>query len=158
MFTKLRAYLRDNSGDSNVSKMTWVALVFVVGTILLILVTSAFRNPIHRWFDKVSNDWFASENGMFEADNPFMFAEKAENGTIKGAKYRLYYDNGGYDELEVPEGMQNGFDTYCVVAYNPDGSAVLPGFGPEIGQGNVSISEDGSYITIDGYRYEAVLE
>ena len=158
MFEKLKVHLRDNTGDANVSKMTWVAIVFIVGAILLVLVTSAFRNPIHRWFDKVSNDWFASENGMFEADNPFMFAERADNGTIKGAKYRLYYGNGFYEELEVPESLKNGFHGYLVVQYKPDGTNAMPGFGPDAGQGNISISEDGSYITIDGYRYEAVLE
>lgn len=158
MFKKIFQHLRGNSGDANTSKLIFVAIAFVVGAILLVLITSGFRGPIHGWFCSVTNGWFNDNNGMFEADNPWIYAERNENGTIKGAKYRLYYDNGGYDELELPESMKNGFDTYCIMAYNPDGSTALPGFSPEIGQGNVSISEDGSYIIINSYRYEAVLE
>ena len=93
MFKRLFKHMRSNSGDSNVSKMTIIAIAFVVGAILLVLTTSAFRNPINRWFDKVTNGWFAEENGMYEADNRFLFAERLENGTIKDATYIYYLDD-----------------------------------------------------------------
>lgn len=66
MFKKLREHLTGNKGDANISKMTLIAIIFVVGAILLVMTTSAFRGPINRWFSTVTNDWFASENGMFD--------------------------------------------------------------------------------------------
>lgn len=65
MVTSTKQHLSNNKGDANVSKMTLIAIVFVVGAILLVLTTSAFRNPINRWFEKVTTGWFANENGMF---------------------------------------------------------------------------------------------
>lgn len=100
---KLQQHLRNNKGDANVSKMTIIAIAFVVGAILLVLTTSAFRNPINRWFDKVQASWFADENGMYEADNKFLFAERLENGTIKGATYIYYWEDGQcYSKLTSP--------------------------------------------------------
>ena len=46
MFKTLRAHLADNRGDENISKMIWVAIVFVVGAILLIILTSAFEGML----------------------------------------------------------------------------------------------------------------
>ena len=70
MLKYIRKHLQSNRGDANVSKMTIIAIVFVVGAILLIMTTSAFRNPINRWFGKVTAGWFADENGEF-AYSPF---------------------------------------------------------------------------------------
>ena len=112
MFKRLFKHMRSNSGDSNVSKMTIIAIAFVVGAILLVLTTSAFRNPINRWFGKVTNGWFAEENGMYEADNKFLFAERLQNGTIKGATYIYYWEdddgNVGYCKLTAPERLTDG--------------------------------------------------
>ena len=58
MFKAMRAHLSDNRGDENISKMIWVAIVFVVGAILLVLVTSAFQNPIKTWFETTVKAWF----------------------------------------------------------------------------------------------------
>ena len=71
MFKTIQAHLADNRGDENISKMIWVAIVFVVGAILLIMVTSAFRGPIKRWYEKVVTDWFdtAGNNGGYSYDN-----------------------------------------------------------------------------------------
>ena len=71
MFKTIQAHLADNRGDENISKMIWVAIVFVVGAILLIMVTSAFRGPIKRWYEKVVTDWFATNgnNGGYSYDN-----------------------------------------------------------------------------------------
>ena len=57
----------DNSGDENITKMIWVAIVFIVGAILLVLITSAFNGPIHDWYEKVVNNWFTKDgtNGSF---------------------------------------------------------------------------------------------
>ena len=71
MYKTLRAHLADNRGDENTSKMIWVAIVFVVGAILLVMVTSAFKGPIKRWYEKVITDWFdtAGNNGGYSYDN-----------------------------------------------------------------------------------------
>lgn len=67
---KLIKHMRNNRGDANVSKMVLIALVFVVGAILLVMITSAFRGPINRWLSTVTNDWFADDNGKF-VSNPY---------------------------------------------------------------------------------------
>ena len=40
MLKDLRKLFADNSGDENISKMIWVCIVFTVGAILLLMVTS----------------------------------------------------------------------------------------------------------------------
>ena len=67
MFKTLRAHLADNRGDENISKMIWVAIAFVVGAILLVMVTSAFQGPIHDWYTGVIKSWFdpSAENGAY---------------------------------------------------------------------------------------------
>lgn len=71
MFKTIRAHLADNRGDENISKMIWVAIVFVVGAILLIMVTSAFKGPIKTWYETVIKDWFdpSGNNGGYSYDN-----------------------------------------------------------------------------------------
>lgn len=66
MFTTLRAHLADNRGDENISKMIWVAIVFVVGAILLLMITAAFNGPIREWYEGVIDSWFNENNGGFE--------------------------------------------------------------------------------------------
>lgn len=68
-------HMRNNAGDTNVSKMIMVAIVFVVGAILLVMVTSAFRGPIDRWFETVVVDWFDNNgnNGGYSYDNGLEF-------------------------------------------------------------------------------------
>ena len=66
MFKTIRAHLADNRGDENISKMIWVAIVFVVGAILLLMITSAFNGPIKTWYNNVIDGWFNSANGGFE--------------------------------------------------------------------------------------------
>lgn len=67
MFKTLRAHLADNCGDENISKMIWVAIAFIVGAILLVMVTSAFQGPIYEWYTKVVKDWFdpSASNGAY---------------------------------------------------------------------------------------------
>ena len=69
MFKTLRAHLADNRGDENISKMIWVAIVFVVGAILLLMITTAFEGPIKNWYNGVINGWFNANNGGFEVAN-----------------------------------------------------------------------------------------
>lgn len=73
MFKTIRAHLADNRGDENISKMIWVAIVFVVGAIMLLMVTNAFKGPIKNWFDSVIDSWFNSETGDMPGvnDNDF---------------------------------------------------------------------------------------
>ena len=145
-------HLKDNKGDANVSKMVLIATVFVVGAILLVLITSAFRNPINRWFEKVSNDWFASENGEFNLmNNPFANYERNENGTISGVEYVYLSENGNRCVLLAVEGLLNGVanQEYAVeVTQGPGGSW------DDVAR-TVSISDDGMSITIDGTTYTA---
>ena len=63
MLKDLRKLLADNSGDENISKMIWVCIVFTVGAILLLMVTSAFENEIKTWYKSVIKSWF-DESGM----------------------------------------------------------------------------------------------
>ena len=154
MLEKLKAHLSDNAGDANVSKMTWVAIVFVIGAILLVLVTSAFRNPINRWFDKVTAGWFADENGEFDLMlnmQPIVY-EKNENGTIKGLKYAQWDDLFGcycvLDNVEslVPGSIVRGatFTTYDE-NWNLDGG--IGSFGSSGMSYVIEVSADGNTVT-----------
>ena len=69
MFKTLRAHLADNRGDENISKMIWVAIVFVIGAILLLMITTAFQGPIKNWYNGVINGWFNTNNGGFVVAN-----------------------------------------------------------------------------------------
>lgn len=59
--------MKDHSGDENITKMVWIAIVFIVGAILLVMVSTAFNGPIHDWYQKVINGWFDKNgsNGVF---------------------------------------------------------------------------------------------
>ena len=65
MFQTIKNHLTDNKGDENISKMIWVAIVFVVGAIMLLLITTAFKGPIKNWYNGVIDDWFNTENGAY---------------------------------------------------------------------------------------------
>ncbi|MBQ2183951.1 MAG: hypothetical protein II399_04880 [Lachnospiraceae bacterium] len=69
MFKTLRAHLADNRGDENISKMIWVAIVFVVGAILLVMVTGAFKGPIKNWYVKTIKEWFNNDTGAINNQN-----------------------------------------------------------------------------------------
>lgn len=108
MLKTMKNHMSSHRGDANVSKMTLIAIVFVVGAILLVLTTSAFRSPINHWFETVTKDWFADENGMFEADNRWLFMSKNENGTYENAVYILILGPDTWIMLDSPEGLRNG--------------------------------------------------
>lgn len=65
----IRTHLRDNRGDENISKLIWVCIVFVVGAILLALITSAFKGPIANWYTNTVKHWFTDANGNYNFDN-----------------------------------------------------------------------------------------
>ena len=103
MLKFFQKHMKSNRGDANVSKMTIIAIAFVVGAILLVLTTSAFRNPINRWFSNVTHGWFAEENGEFNMMlNQWEGYEKYDNGTLKGVKYVACVD-GYYYLLKTPQ-------------------------------------------------------
>lgn len=160
MFTYLRRHLRNNRGDANVSRMTMIAIVFVVGAILLVMTTSAFRSPINRWFSTVTKDWFADSNGMYEADNQWLFMSKNKNGTYENAVYILILGPDAWIMLDSPEGLRNGteHEGYQGI-YGP--STVSHFGGLAVGWWNkdedVYISPDGSYIEISGEKFQAYL-
>ena len=148
-------HLKNNRGDANVSKMTLVAIIFVVGAILLVMTTSAFRGPINRWFEKVTTGWFTDSNGMFEADNAFLGVERNANGTYKGVRSVYYRPDGSYSVLGGVERATNGsfgFNTFTHESYDANGHvqyfAGMPG-------GTCAISQDGTSITIFGMEYVA---
>ena len=62
----LRAHLADNRGDENISKMIWIVIVFVVGAILLALVTGAFNGKITTWYNGLIDSWFNTSNGAYQ--------------------------------------------------------------------------------------------
>lgn len=160
MMQFLRKHFKSNSGDSNVSKMTWVALVFVVGAILLVLITSAFRNPINRWFDKVQASWFNHENGEFGLLNQQYMYDMNENGTYKNVRYIHYNEKYNYYiVLNAVESFENGqivkrykYD-YYTADWKPDGTG---GTGSSIAQIPVTISDDGKTITFHHDKSEDV--
>lgn len=87
MFQAIKSHLQNNSGDTNVSKMIMIAIVFVVGAILLIMVTSAFRGPVKRWYETVANDWFDQDgnNGGYSYDNGLEIVGGESSGTGTGS-------------------------------------------------------------------------
>lgn len=60
--------MNDNSGDENIVKMVWIAIVFIVGAILLVMISTSFNGPIHDWYQKIINGWFDKNgsNGSFQ--------------------------------------------------------------------------------------------
>ena len=63
----LRAHLRDNTGDENITKMIWIVIVFVVGGIMLGLVSGVFAEDgiVGTWFNGIFTDWFDTNNGGY---------------------------------------------------------------------------------------------
>ena len=156
MLKKIRAHLCNHRGDANVSKVTIIAIVFVVGAILLILTTSAFRSPINRWFTSVSTQWFSNENGEYALNDPFMTMSRAENGSYEGAVYIARYPDGHYWVLEKPNELPIGTvpeRTYYITRYDPSGTVQTT----NSVIGNSSISADGKTITWGGFIFEAEL-
>lgn len=54
----VKNHITDNKGDENVAKMIWIAVAFIVGAIILALLTWAFKGPISEWFSDVIDSWF----------------------------------------------------------------------------------------------------
>lgn len=134
------SHIRNNRGDTNVSRMTMIAVVFVVGAILLVLTTSAFRNPINRWFGKVTNDWFSHDNGMFTQST----LSKLENlGVKKGTVYAGYDEHGGYLEIHITEDKI----TYYMTIEGETGSFELSLQNTQV-NGNIITFEDGSVFEV----------
>lgn len=156
MLKYLKQHLRDNKGDANVSKMTLIAIVFVVGAILLIMMTSAFRGPIKDWWQSRAADWFKSENGAFAYEiDPFEAYERNENGTYKGLRYRCHMQGDDYWYIAFPASLQHGQNAADVdLEMEIFGNLILGYAGYE---DTVYISEDGKTITIGEEVYEAYI-
>ena len=156
---KILQHIRNNKGDSHVSKMTIVAVVFVVGAILLVLTTSAFRQPINNWFSKVTAGWFANSNGMYEADNPMVGYQRNANGTYQGLYY-YYYDatKQQYYVLtptEAAKGENNG--AIIIRYYSADGTYLYTGGITSPVGAPIYASEDGLSLSNFGKTYQAYL-
>lgn len=156
MFNIIKNHLLSNSGDESTSKVIWVAIVFVIGAILLLLVTTAFKEPIQNWYETTVIEWFNGENGQYSYDQWSVY-EKNENGTYKGLQYIMYAENGGYQILLFPEDVQhNGSAGDCYMQkYDANGNwdnAEWNYLG-----GTVVISNDGKTITVDDDVYHAQL-
>ncbi len=61
----IKSILKNNSGDENISKLIWVAIVFVCGAILLGIIYAAFNGIIRNWYNNTMNSWFKDSNGGF---------------------------------------------------------------------------------------------
>ena len=160
MLQAIRKHMRSNAGDSHVSKMTIIAIVFVVGAILLVLTTSAFRSPVNNWFSKVTAGWFADNNGMYEADNPLIYFVKNENGTYQGVTY-YKWDKAAqmYFVIKNPEALQNGAasERIPVDYYDADGSYQGSGTIYNSINPNIYIHDDGIEIDVFNSRYQAYI-
>lgn len=156
MINAIKQHLLDNNGDENTSKMIWIAIVFVVGAILLLLITTAFKEPIQEWYDNVVAEWFTEDNGQYSYDEWTKY-ERNENGTYKDLKYVFYKDDGSYFVLEsnyVKEfDDSKNFNTCFIRDYDANGKS---GFGVHA-RGATSISPDGKSIVFDGDVYYAQL-
>ncbi len=62
----INKYLFNNDADENISKMIIVAIAFVVGAILLVILASAFKGPIAEWWKGVINEWFNDDTGAID--------------------------------------------------------------------------------------------
>ena len=159
MQSQTKNHLKSNRGDANVSKMTIIAIAFVVGAILLVLTTSAFRNPINRWFDKVQAGWFASENGMYEADNPFVGYQKNENGTYQNVMYYRWEPSmNRYIVVANPETLQTGEYPSGVAVWYYDANWNYMSSGKSINPYKptpLSIGSDGTAIVVNGSTFTA---
>lgn len=151
----LKQHLLDNRGDENTSKMIWVAIVFVVGAILLLLITTAFKEPIQNWYENTIAEWFAEKNGQYCSDE-FAAYEKNANGTYKDLEYILHLDDGRYVVVQDVEYLTNTTNDMFVdvIEYSTDGIASPRSVVLSCG---VSISNDGSYVVVDNERYYAQL-
>lgn len=58
----VKNHITDNKGDENVAKMIWIAVAFIVGAIILALLTWAFKGPISKWFKDVVDSWFDKDS------------------------------------------------------------------------------------------------
>lgn len=123
MFSKIKAHLRSNSGDTNISKMIMVAIVFVVGAILLVLLTSAFQGPIKGWYDHVIDEWFNHENGQFS----YVVDGNPDSGLDDNELPDVVLPGGGDGGTEGPGGGDWGGD---------DDGGLEPTIGGDIGGGD----------------------
>ena len=161
MQLQTKNHLKDNRGDAHVSKMTIIAIAFVVGAILLVLTTSAFRGPINRWLSTVTNSWFADKNGAFEysADgfdpfnnNPFASYEKNDNGTLKDVIYITEWEPGVYYRLKTDaSALRTGNKDNQVQMYRCDAAGNID-YEYTTSYSNlwgIQVSDDGSSFTCD---------
>jgi hypothetical protein len=72
-FKDIKNHLADNSGDENVSKLIWIVIAFVVGGLMLTLLSNAFsKGAVKEWFDAVFESWFnkGGEGGSLTGGMP----------------------------------------------------------------------------------------
>lgn len=118
------SHIKDNKGDANVSKMVIIAIVFVVGAILLVMFTSAFRGPIGHWFETVVLDWFDHEgkNGEFQYSNPFEQSDDEDQNSSSS--------NDGNDTAPTIPEIDN--DDTDILPTIPEQGATMPDELPEL--------------------------
>lgn len=150
MFNQIKEHLSSNSGDTNISKMIMVAIVFVVGAIILVLTTSAFQGPIKGWYDHVVDEWFNHKNGQFSYfvdNNPGDGG--IEDPEVPGVDVLPGGDDHGEDPYPTDPG--GGFGGDPSDPFDPDdGPAGGNGGGdwdngPESGAGDNNPEDDGGW-------------
>ena len=104
MINRIKRHLKDNSGDENTSKMTWVAIVFVIGAILLLLTTTAFKEPIQNWYETTVIEWFNGENGQYSYDQWSVYTKDCNTlCTQKTEVTKSCYSQKTYNTMVVQE-------------------------------------------------------
>lgn len=155
MISLIKSHLCDNDGLVATPNMILIAIAFVIGSIVLVTTTAAFKEPIQQWYETTVVEWFAGENGQYSYDEWAAY-EKNENGTYKGLNYVLQFDNGKYVVIDSPGDLYNTSDLtdVFVTEYNADGKAIRY---PCYFVDKIKISSDGRSITLDDQVYHAQL-
>jgi hypothetical protein len=114
IFSRMRNHLLDNRGDESTARLTWIAIVFVVAAIILIIMTSSFEGPVLQYTENVNNDWFNANTGDYQYQDP----------------------NSGYHKPAAsPDFSQVGGGSGAVTPVTPPG-------GPSGGSGNEELPEE----------------
>lgn len=153
---RIKQHLQENDGMVATPNMILIAIVFVTGSVVLVMTTSAFNGPINEWYTDTVEEWFTEENGQYSYD-AWAAYERNENGTYKGMQYVLYFPNGSCQIMMYPEeAVHNGNADECyMMSYDANGN--WDGSYWNYMSGTVQISNDGKTITIDGDEYHAQL-
>lgn len=144
-------HLRDNTGDENLSKMISIAIVFVVGALVVGMMTWGMSGPVHNWSSHVVGGWYS--DGSNEQDQ-FSQLERNANGTYKGVYYVAEWQGKIYIARQDSVANATASSNVKHDIYDTNGNY--------LGTGNIqnglNISPDGMYVEStkqNGFVYKA---